>query len=64
MQIEVSDDGVIFSGPANHFLNWEGTGGKLFLLKDKLWFKSHRFNLQNNEWQIFFILECFVLYSQ
>jgi hypothetical protein len=52
MQIEVQDDGVILSGPANHFLNWEGAGGKLYLLKDKLWFKSHRFNLQNHEWQM------------
>lgn len=52
-QIEVpDDDSIILSGPANHFLKWEGAGGKLYLLKDKLWFKSHRFNLQNHEWQL------------
>lgn len=52
-QIQIPDDEtIIFSGPANHFLKWEGAGGKLYLLKDKLWFKSHRFNLQNHEWQL------------
>ncbi|MGZ3755364.1 MAG: hypothetical protein ACXVAY_11675 [Mucilaginibacter sp.] len=52
-EISISDnEAIIFSGPANHFLNWEGAGGKLYLLKDKLWFKSHRFNLQNHEWQL------------
>lgn len=40
---------IIHSGSANHFVNFEGVGGKLYLLKDTLQFKSHNFNLQNHE---------------
>jgi hypothetical protein len=40
---------VIYDGGANHFLNGEAVGGKLFLMNDKLRFKSHRFNIQNHE---------------
>lgn len=42
-------DSVIYSGVANHFLNYESVGGKLYLVPDKLWFKSHKLNIQNHE---------------
>ena len=49
-QIETKvDESIIHSGEANHFKNSEGVGGKLYLLTDKLQFKSHSFNLQNHE---------------
>jgi hypothetical protein len=49
-QIETKDgESVIHSGGANHLKNSEGVGGKLYLLTDKLQFKSHSFNLQNHE---------------
>ncbi|MDP9082000.1 MAG: hypothetical protein M3O71_31685 [Bacteroidota bacterium] len=47
-----SDESIIFAGGANHFLNGEAVGGKLYLLNDKLYFKSHKFNAQNHELQI------------
>jgi hypothetical protein len=43
---------VIHSGGANHFLNGEAVGGKLYLLTDRLEFKSHNFNIQNHEFAI------------
>jgi hypothetical protein len=46
------DDSIVLAGPANHFLNNEGVGGKLYLLNDKIHFKSHRFNVQNHEFKI------------
>jgi hypothetical protein len=51
-KIDVQTDNqgpVIYDGGANHFLNGEAVGGKLFLMNDKLRFKSHRFNIQNHE---------------
>jgi len=42
-------DGIFYSGRANHFKNVEAVGGKLYLFKDKLQFKSHNFNVQNHE---------------
>lgn len=49
-QIETKDvESIIRSGGANHLKNSEGVGGKLYLLTDKLQFKSHSFNLQNHE---------------
>jgi phosphate/sulfate permease len=39
---------IICSAKANHFLNGEAVGGKLYLLADRLEFKSHRFNAQNH----------------
>jgi hypothetical protein len=39
---------IIHSGGANHFLNGEGVGGKLYLMADKLQFQSHGFNIQNH----------------
>lgn len=40
---------IIHSGGANHFVKSEAVGGKLYLLTDKLQFKSHGFNIQNHE---------------
>lgn len=49
IQIENMDrESIIHSGGANHFKNVEAVGGKLYLLKDKLQFKSHNFNIQNH----------------
>lgn len=41
--------GIIYSGGANHFVGKESVGGKLYLLEDRLKFKSHNFNIQNHE---------------
>jgi hypothetical protein len=52
-QIEnVNGQKIIYSGKANHFLNGEAVGGKLYLLADRLEFKSHRFNAQNHAQKI------------
>lgn len=40
---------VVMDGGANHFLNGEAVGGKLYLTHDQLRFKSHKFNIQNHE---------------
>lgn len=48
-QIENLDGNpIIRSGGANHFINGEAVGGKLYLLTDKLQFQSHSFNIQNH----------------
>ncbi len=48
-QIHVNDgETVIYSGRANHFLNGEAVGGKLYLLANRLQFQSHGFNIQNH----------------
>lgn len=48
-QIENLDDKpIVRSGRANHFINGEAVGGKLYLLTDKLQFQSHGFNIQNH----------------
>jgi len=39
---------VLRSGGANHFINGEAVGGKLYLLTNKLQFQSHKFNVQNH----------------
>ena len=53
-QIETNDgESIIHSGGVNHLKNSEGVGGKLYLLTDKLQFKSHSFNLQNHELAIY-----------
>ena len=53
-QIETKDgESIIHSGGANHLKNREAVGGKLYLLTDKLQFKSHRLNLQNHEFTIY-----------
>ncbi len=40
---------VIYAGGANHIKNREAIGGKLYLLSNRLQFKSHNFNRQNHE---------------
>ncbi|MCU4164308.1 hypothetical protein [Carboxylicivirga caseinilyticus] len=52
-QIAITEDTeIIHSGGANHLKNGEGVGGKLYLLKDNLQFKSHQFNVQNHSLSI------------
>jgi hypothetical protein len=52
-QIEnVDENEIILSCGANHFKNREAVGGKLYLLTDKLQFKSHNFNIQNHGLEI------------
>ena len=52
-QIEnVDKKEIIRSCGANHFKNGEAVGGKLYLLTDKLLFKSHNFNIQNHGLEI------------
>jgi hypothetical protein len=43
-----NEEPIIWSGDANHFVNCEAVGGKLYLLTDKLQFQSHNFNIQNH----------------
>ena len=38
---------IIHSSGASHFINGESFGGRLYLLRDRLQFQSHRFNLKN-----------------
>ena len=47
-EIELKGKTVIRSGGANHFLNGEAVGGKLYLLDKSIVFQSHGFNLQNH----------------
>lgn len=48
-QIEnIEGQKIIYSGGANHFVNKEAVGGKLYLLTDRVQFKSHNFNIQNH----------------
>jgi len=44
----IEEKDIIYSGGANHFKNAEAVGGKLYLLANKLEFKSHGFNIQNH----------------
>ena len=49
-QITLADgETVIYSNGVNHLKNGEAVGGKLYLLADRLQFRSHKFNLQNHE---------------
>lgn len=48
----VEESDIIYAGGANHFKNAEAVGGKLYLLKDKLEFRSHGFNIQNHSFNI------------
>jgi len=48
----IHSSSILYSGGANHFLHKEGVGGRLFLLKDQLLFKSHKLNFQNHELRI------------
>lgn len=42
-------DGLVRSGLANHFLNFEGRGGRLALTKTELVFVPHAVNMQRGE---------------
>ncbi|TCC86470.1 hypothetical protein EZ428_23680 [Pedobacter frigiditerrae] len=50
-QTSINSNGeeIILSGRANHFKGAEAVGGKLYLFKGRLEFKSHGFNIQNHE---------------
>ena len=39
-------ENIEYAGGANHFLNMEGRGGRLYLTNKRLIFKPHRFNVQ------------------
>lgn len=43
---------IIKQQGANHFKKMEGVGGKLFLFKDYLFFKSHKYNIQKHSIKI------------
>lgn len=45
-------DEILHSGRANHFKGVEAVGGKLYLLKNRIQFKSHGFNIQNHQYSI------------
>jgi len=40
-------DEILYSDRANHIYKGEALGGMLYLLKDRLQFKAHNFNVQN-----------------
>ena len=42
-------EAILFEGPANHVKGAEGVGGYLWLTTGQLFFRSHRFNIQNHE---------------
>lgn len=46
---EFLEDGLIYEGPANHFVNYESVGGWLFLTQHKVIFRSHNYNIQSHE---------------
>jgi hypothetical protein len=45
-------EAVLYSGLANHFLNFEGRGGRLALTPERLVFKPHAVNVQRSELSI------------
>jgi hypothetical protein len=47
-----ADEIIFFEGPANHFKGVEAVGGKLYLTNKRLFFKSHKFNVQNHKLSI------------
>lgn len=49
---ELTGGDLVHDGPANHFFNYEGVGGWLFLTKERLLFRSHKFNIQRHELSI------------
>lgn len=49
---DFGNEKVILEGPANHFMKSEGVGGYLFLTDARLFFLSHRLNIQNHELSI------------
>jgi len=52
-QITTTSEGtIILSASANHFVNKEGVGGKLYLLHTRLKFQSHQYNIQNHSFEV------------
>ncbi|MBC6112421.1 hypothetical protein ACFOG5_10045 [Pedobacter fastidiosus] len=49
---EAEQESIIYSGAANHFKNTEAVGGKLYLLTDRIEFKSHQYNFQKHSFSI------------
>lgn len=49
---DFGDEKAVLEGPANHFSGAEGVGGYLFLTDARLFFLSHRLNIQNHELSI------------
>ncbi len=47
-----TDEEIIKQEGANHLKKIEGVGGKLFLFKDYLFFKSHKYNIQKHSLSI------------
>lgn len=48
-QLEGVDEAdIVYAGAANHFVKREAVGGKLYLLNDRLVFKSHHLNIRNH----------------
>ncbi len=45
-------ENIIFEGPANHFLKFEGRGGWLTLTANRMVFRSHGKNIQNSSLEI------------
>ena len=43
---------ILKDGPANHFKGVEAVGGRLFLTNQRVFFKSHAFNVQNHSLSI------------
>lgn len=48
-KIDAEESEIVYSDHANHFLNLESVGGKLYLLRNQLIFKSHMANWQNHQ---------------
>jgi hypothetical protein len=46
---EIIREGLLYDGPANHFLNLESVGGWLYLTEKGLFFRSHKLNLRPHE---------------
>ncbi|WP_422929113.1 GRAM domain-containing protein [Singulisphaera sp. PoT] len=46
---DLDGERLIKDGPANHFRGLESVGGWLYLTDHRLYFRSHRFNVQNHE---------------
>jgi hypothetical protein len=51
--ITAPDEMILYETPANHFKGVEAVGGKLYLTNKRLFFKSHKFNIQNHSLSIF-----------
>lgn len=45
----LSGEKLIKEGPANHFLKGEGVGGWIYLTDSRLFFVSHKLNVQSHE---------------